>query len=300
MVVWSHLSASWSDPGLVGKDTTGMYLQAFEKQLEKAINLEANGHDVTIVRRLRKSFCKKCLTPKPEGAHHCSTCNRCVRKMDHHCPWINNCVGERNLKAFFLFLCYVTIGTGYAIIMYIIRAHQIITAPLPEDRRPSYTRNIQIFIVVSCILACILAIFFFAFVMCMCYDQYEAMTTGVPGVDAMQMKDDIPRVQSCWKGFKKMAMANEKFGFRWFLPFAPKLPQPPPPPPPASAPPEKDQLLQNEVQLQSPFVDPLKEGMTKLSAEVDAQLHHRIKQENEIRSKQDIMSNEAIPTEKQE
>ena len=31
------------------------------------------------------SICKKCISPKPPRAHHCSVCNKCVLKMDHHC-----------------------------------------------------------------------------------------------------------------------------------------------------------------------------------------------------------------------
>jgi palmitoyltransferase len=31
------------------------------------------------------SICKKCISPKPPRAHHCSICNKCILKMDHHC-----------------------------------------------------------------------------------------------------------------------------------------------------------------------------------------------------------------------
>jgi hypothetical protein len=30
--------------------------------------------------------CKKCNCTRPERAHHCSVCKRCVNKFDHHCP----------------------------------------------------------------------------------------------------------------------------------------------------------------------------------------------------------------------
>ncbi|KAF2838286.1 zf-DHHC-domain-containing protein [Patellaria atrata CBS 101060] len=54
-------------------------------------------------------YCKKCQCNKPDRAHHCSTCGKCVLKMDHHCPWLATCVGLRNHKAFLLFLIYTSL-----------------------------------------------------------------------------------------------------------------------------------------------------------------------------------------------
>ncbi|KAI8611638.1 DHHC palmitoyltransferase-domain-containing protein [Chytriomyces sp. MP71] len=81
-------------------------------------NVESSGSATTIVMEdpygvLAMPKCRHCKHPKPERAHHCKICNKCVMKMDHHCPWINNCVGHFNHRYFTLFTLQACIGTGY-------------------------------------------------------------------------------------------------------------------------------------------------------------------------------------------
>ncbi|KAG0149103.1 hypothetical protein CROQUDRAFT_669388 [Cronartium quercuum f. sp. fusiforme G11] len=57
-----------------------------------------------------KRFCRKCNLLKADRAHHCSSCKKCVLRMDHHCPWLGGrCVGLHNQKYFVLFLIWTSI-----------------------------------------------------------------------------------------------------------------------------------------------------------------------------------------------
>lgn len=70
---------------------------------------------VTLKRDGRFRLCRTCRVWKPDRTHHCSSCNRCVLKMDHHCPWIPGCVGFNNQRYFVQFLMWATVY-AYAIL----------------------------------------------------------------------------------------------------------------------------------------------------------------------------------------
>jgi len=98
----SNNSANSTTPSSVSR----MEINASDKEAN-----ENGDEQSSFLRDMARSFygpkyCKVCQIMRPERAHHCTWCERCVRKMDHHCPWIGNCVGSHNYKAFVLMLMY--------------------------------------------------------------------------------------------------------------------------------------------------------------------------------------------------
>ncbi|SPN98971.1 related to zinc finger DHHC domain containing protein 2 [Cephalotrichum gorgonifer] len=101
---WCYTTAIFTHPGSTTK-LNGEYSALESAPEATSFTVKSNGE-------LR--FCKKCQARKPDRAHHCSTCRRCVLKMDHHCPWLATCIGLRNHKAFLLFLIYTSLFCWYS------------------------------------------------------------------------------------------------------------------------------------------------------------------------------------------
>lgn len=102
---WSYTTAVFTPPGSpLDPNGTAGYSSL---PTQEPAHHDATSFTVKSTGELR--FCKKCQARKPDRAHHCSSCKRCVMKMDHHCPWLATCVGLKNYKPFLLFLIYTCI-----------------------------------------------------------------------------------------------------------------------------------------------------------------------------------------------
>ncbi|KIY04251.1 uncharacterized protein Z520_00945 [Fonsecaea multimorphosa CBS 102226] len=110
---WSYTVAAFTDPGspLKSPSKSSDRSQGRYSMLptHEPVADVSQIQSITVSSTGAPRFCKKCHTPKPDRTHHCSTCKRCVLKMDHHCPWLSTCLGLHNYKAFVLFLIYTSL-----------------------------------------------------------------------------------------------------------------------------------------------------------------------------------------------
>ncbi|CAK7567433.1 MAG: palmitoyltransferase for Vac8p [Sporothrix epigloea] len=116
MMMWSYTAAVFTSPGSTTNDqgystvptNNGLPLNGLADHQAASLASTAAASSLTVKSNGELRYCKKCQARKPDRAHHCSSCRRCILKMDHHCPWLANCIGLRNNKTFLLFLIYTT------------------------------------------------------------------------------------------------------------------------------------------------------------------------------------------------
>ena len=122
--VYNYAAAVLVKPGLIPRPVAQDGLQTHRKHSSAAAiaqtddafkRASAVSQDCQDPNQAR--FCSKCQAPKPEDAHHCRACGRCVLFMDHHCPFTFNCVGKENFTYFYMFLAHVSAGLVLAISM---------------------------------------------------------------------------------------------------------------------------------------------------------------------------------------
>jgi palmitoyltransferase ZDHHC3/7/25 len=89
LAVASHFKAMTTDPGAVPPDAEPIpdhmgESNPFHESMTPGVELK---EPLVPLPKRPKRICRRCNSYKPDRAHHCSVCNRCIIKMDHHCPW---------------------------------------------------------------------------------------------------------------------------------------------------------------------------------------------------------------------
>mmetsp|Transcript_5650 Transcript_5650/g.21279 ORF Transcript_5650/g.21279 Transcript_5650/m.21279 type:complete len:429 (-) Transcript_5650:187-1473(-) len=150
-----YLKVVFCDPGKV----PDQWKIADKNALRSRRLLQKHLHSRETVERSRDGRIRVCLIckhQKPDRAHHCSSCGKCVLRMDHHCPWVNNCVGWQNHKFFLLFIFYLIVGSSFMNLTLLPHIISIFTwNKPPEQALPSFPQ--------MNILWCFFLAFFFGF-----------------------------------------------------------------------------------------------------------------------------------------
>lgn len=196
----SHVRAMFTDPGAVPKGNATRE------------NIQRMG-----LREGQVIFkCPKCCSIKPERAHHCSVCQRCIRKMDHHCPWVNNCVGENNQKFFVLFTFYIALLSIHGLFLGIYQFIICVKSEWHEcsSFSPPATVVLLLFLIFESLL-------FALFTAVMFFTQVCAIWTDETGIEQLkkeqaswEKKIQMAKYPGCiWKIFRHMVQSIHNSSF---------------------------------------------------------------------------------------
>jgi ribosomal protein L40E len=167
-----------------------------------------------------KKICRRCKSFKPDRAHHCSICNRCILKMDHHCPWVNNCVGIGNHKFFLLFVFYTFCTCVYAIGLVVARFVNCLGSI--EKHEPCLDEPTHLLGLIGLMVESLL---FGMFTCCMVIDQWDVVVSNVTHIDRLKgeiFMEDVEGRSGIHEVFGSGVGKGKKVGFRldWLSPFA--------------------------------------------------------------------------------
>ncbi|XP_029775118.1 palmitoyltransferase ZDHHC3 isoform X5 [Suricata suricatta] len=193
----SHCRAMLTDPGAVPKGNA-------TKEFIESLQLKPG----QVVYK-----CPKCCSIKPDRAHHCSVCKRCIRKMDHHCPWVNNCVGENNQKYFVLFTMYIALISLHALIM--VGFHFLHCFEEDWTKCSSFSPPTTVILL---ILLCFEGLLFLIFTSVMFGTQVHSICTDETGIERLKRKHQPREHRGSWKAVKETFGGN--FSLNWFNPFS--------------------------------------------------------------------------------
>lgn len=199
MAFASHLRTMFTDPGAVPKgNATKEMIQQMGFRKEQII-----------------FKCPKCCSIKPERAHHCSVCQRCIRKMDHHCPWVNNCVGENNQKYFVLFTFYIASISIHSLFLSINQFLMCIRHEWKDCSAYSPPAT-----VVFLLFLCFEALLFAIFTAVMLGSQVQAIWNDETGIEQLKKEEARWVKKSRWKSIQAVF---GRFSIGWFSPFTQPL-----------------------------------------------------------------------------
>nr|CAI5855007.1 unnamed protein product [Callosobruchus analis] len=201
LAITSHLKTMFTDPGAVPKGN------ATKEMIKQMGFMEGQ-----VIFK-----CPKCCSIKPDRAHHCSVCQRCIRKMDHHCPWVNNCVGEHNQKYFVLFTFYIATISLHSLFLAINQFLMCIRHEWKEctTYSPPATVVLLLFLMFEALL-------FAIFTAVMLGTQVQAIWNDETGIEQLKKEEARWVKKSRWKSIQAVF---GRFSLLWFSPFAKPAPK---------------------------------------------------------------------------
>ncbi|XP_040265274.1 palmitoyltransferase ZDHHC7 [Bufo bufo] len=197
LALTSHLRTMLTDPGAVPKgNATKEYMESLQLKPGEVIYK-----------------CPKCCSIKPERAHHCSICKRCIRKMDHHCPWVNNCVGEKNQRFFVLFTMYIALISLHALVLCVLQLFTCVQGQWTScsSFSPPVTVILMIFL-------CLEGFLFLTFTAVMFGTQIHSICNDETEIERLKSEKPTWERRLRWEGMRSVFGGQPSF--LWINPFA--------------------------------------------------------------------------------